>query len=95
MIECPSQGDTSQVFTLLPHTVTEHALSKNTVLWGTSPKAKSVLGDLEPTSDCQQLGKASSCTRVEMVLLQICHKGPAPDYIYIKPKAEIFTKNNY
>lgn len=88
MTECPSQGDTSQVFTLLPHTVTEHALSKNTVLWGTSPKAKSVLGD-------QQLGKASSCTRVEMVLLQICHKGPAPDYIYIKPKAEIFTKNNY
>lgn len=86
MTECPSQGDTDQVFTLLPHTVTELLLSKNAVLWGTSHKAKSGLGDLEPTSDwlpSQQLGSASSCTRVGMVLLQICHKGPAPEYIYI------------
>lgn len=51
MTDCPSQGDTGQVFTLLPHTVTEHALSKNAVLWGTSPKANSGFGDLEPTSD--------------------------------------------
>lgn len=49
MTKCPSQGDTSQVFTLLPYTVSELVHSKGAVFWGTSLKANSGLEDLEPT----------------------------------------------